>query len=83
MLESNISEKVWWHLELHEVITDSQHGFTNGKSCLTNLLFFHRAVCEAADKGLNYDVIYLHFSKAFDMVLHKTVDKRKSPRDIS
>ena len=40
MLESIISKKVQQHLVLHESIADSQHGFTKGESCLTNLFIF-------------------------------------------
>ena len=41
------------------------------KSCLTNLLSFYRAVYEPANKVLNYDIIYLDFSKAFDRMPHQ------------
>ena len=47
MLESIISRKVQQHLELHKLIINSQHGFTKGKSCITNLLSFYKAVYEA------------------------------------
>ena len=53
------------------MITDSQHGFTKGRSCLTNFLSFYRTVYEAADNYDNYDVIYLDFSKAFGRVSHE------------
>ena len=33
---------------------------------VSNLLSFYWPVYEAADKNINYDVIYLDFSKAFD-----------------
>ena len=34
-------------------------------------MYFYRAVYEATDTDLKYDVIYLDFSKAFDRVPHK------------
>ena len=49
---------------------DSQHGFTKGRLCLTNLLSFYRNVYEAVDNYENYDIIYLDFSKALDKVPH-------------
>ena len=68
MLESIIFKKIQRHLEPHELITDSQRGFTKGNSCFSNLLSFYRTVYEAADKGLNYDVIYLDFTKQITAV---------------
>ncbi len=68
MLQSVVARNIWDHLERHRLINDSQHGFTPGKSCLTNLLSFYNKVFEAADQDENYDVVYLDFSKAFDKV---------------
>lgn len=41
-----------------------------GKSCLTNLISFDDQVTHLVDEGKTVVVVYLDFSKAFDMVSH-------------
>ena len=71
LMESLIAKNIRDHLDKHNLINPSQHGFTKGKSCLTNLLSFYNRVYEAADNGDSYDILYLDFSKAFDKVPHQ------------
>lgn len=71
MLEAIITKGIREHLEKHQLIRHSQHGFSKGKSCVTNLLSFYKKVFETMDEGDRYDIVYLDFSKAFDRVPHR------------
>ena len=58
------------------MISDTQHGFRKGGSCLSNLLQFLDKVTSAMDQDESMDVIFLDFAKAFDKVPHcRLLDK--------
>ena len=55
-----------WYLTKH------QHGFTKGRSVLTNMLSFLKEIYEALDNDSNAEIVavYTDFAKAFDKVPH-------------
>ena len=69
-------DAIIYHLYLKKLIRDTQHGFTEGRSCLTNLLSFLEEVTAYVDEDSPVDVLYLDFSKAFDKVTHKPLVKK-------
>ncbi|CAM4479178.1 unnamed protein product [Caretta caretta] len=69
-MEQVLKESILKHLEERKVIRNSQHGFTKGKSCLTNLISFCDEITGSVDEGKAVDVLFLDFSKAFDPVSH-------------
>ncbi|PKU47057.1 rna-directed dna polymerase from mobile element jockey-like [Limosa lapponica baueri] len=58
------------HMKEKKAIRSSQHRFTKGKSCLTNLIAFHDGMTGWIDEGMAVGVVYLDFNKAFDTVSH-------------
>jgi len=67
-MEQLILEVIIKQVEENKVIRSNQHGFSKGKSCVTNLIAFYDGVTGWVDEGRAVDVVYLDFSKAFDIV---------------
>ncbi|KAF1552038.1 hypothetical protein FQV20_0001515, partial [Eudyptula albosignata] len=70
IMERFILRALTRHERDNQGIRPSQHGFTRGRSCLTNLISFYDQVTRLVDEGKAVDVVYLDFSKAFDTVSH-------------
>ena len=70
--------KIVGFLKEHHLFNKSQHGFTEGRSCLSQLLAHHDKILNILESGVNVDTIYLDFAKAFDKVDHSILLKKLS-----
>ena len=59
------------HLEKHNILTDSQHGFRAKRSTETQLIQTIHDISKSLDKNEIVDMAILDFTKAFDKVPHK------------
>merc|ERR1712008_543299 len=66
-----IRKHILEHLTTNKILSDRQHGFREGRSCLSNLLEAIEKWTEILDDDDGIDVAYLDFRKAFDLVSHK------------
>ena len=57
--------------DIIHLLSDLQHGFVEGGSCVTQILSVLHELGASLDAGKEIDGIYLDFSKAFDSVLHR------------
>jgi len=71
VLESLIRDTVVARVDKQGFYDDCQHGFVKGWSTHTNLLETLEAWTRIIEEGLELDVIYLDYRKAFDTVPHR------------
>ena len=70
-LEKIIKKDMMDHLVTNSALSNHQHGFRSGKSCMSNLLETLEDITKMYDEGLPVDEIFLDFAKAFDKVPHQ------------
>ena len=77
-LEKIIATALYDHFSQHQIFSDEQFGFRQGKTVDDQLLLVYNDVSFWLDSGFAVDVILFDFSKAFDVVCHNTlIDKLK------
>ena len=70
------------HLQSNNLISEQQHGFTPGRSCITQLLDTLDCWTEILDRGGSVDVVYMDFRKAFDYVPHRRLMQKVKAHGI-
>jgi hypothetical protein len=68
VMEKMIRAVMMNHLISNNILAREQHDFVNGKSCCSNLLEALDFLTRAYDAGIDIDIIFLDFAKAFDSV---------------
>ncbi|GAB0186610.1 mitochondrial enolase superfamily member 1 [Grus japonensis] len=63
VMEQLILETIARHMKDKKFIRNSQHGFTTGKACLTNLTTFYDERTGLVDQRRAVDVVYFDISK--------------------
>jgi len=69
IMEQILLEAMLRHVEERELIW-KKLAFLHQRKVLPDLVAFYDDVTTSVDKGRAADIIYLHFSNTFDMVLH-------------
>ena len=59
------------HLEINNILSDHQYGFRHSRSCETFLIALLHDLSCYYDVGIQTDMIFTDFAKAFDTVPHK------------
>ena len=70
-IEHIIYHSVVQHLNLNNILIESQHGFRSQRSCVTQLISLIEDLSYTMDQQKQTDVILLDFAKAFDCVPHQ------------
>ena len=68
VFEKVLRNHVVAYMERHGLFNPSQHGFRLGRSCLSQLIAHYDHILELLANGVNVDVVYIDFAKAFDKV---------------
>ncbi|XP_071476520.1 uncharacterized protein [Diadema antillarum] len=75
-LEHIVCSNILDHLDNHQILSETQHGFRKRRSCTSQLLHTIHDLSNSIDSRNQIDMILLELSKAFDMIpqgrlLHK------------
>ena len=70
IFERVVRKQVITFMTKRDKFNPSQHGFREGRSCLSALLMVYDNIMTTLNSSVSIDMIYLDFAKAFDKVDH-------------
>ena len=73
VMERLVSAHMLEYLNRFELLSPKQFGFRKGHSTEDQLLLTYSKVIEQVDQGNTVDMVYLDYSKAFDVVCHSVL----------
>ena len=76
LFERVIVKKLGMVMRERGLFNAGQHGFREGRSCLSQLLEHQQKIINILEEGDTADVVYLDFSKAFDKVDHSVLIRK-------
>ena len=70
IFERVLRRKMLEHMENHNLMNKTQHGYQSGRSTLTLLLEYCDSILTLLEQGHEVDVVYIDLANAFDKVDH-------------
>ena len=83
VLEAIVRQEIQDFLEDNGLLTNGQHGFRKGRSCVSQMLVHCELIMDALQHDKNLDVVYLDYKKAFDKADHGVILHRLREKGIS
>ena len=68
IFEKVLRKNIVQYMDEHKLFNETNHGFRQARSCLSQLLAHYDDILNLLEQGINVDVVYLDFAKAFDKV---------------
>ena len=83
VIEKIIVKKMVEYMSEACLFNRHQHGFRTGRSCLSQLIEHFQSILQGMEAGMEVEVVYLDFCKAFDKVDHKILLQKLASIGIS
>ena len=82
VLEKVVTKQLIYYLNFHGKLHSVQHGYTAGRSTLSNLLKFDKYIADCLNLKHSFDIFSFDFCKPFDKAPHQCVIMAASELDI-